>query len=70
MVSDELHYLTLLEAGQKISGGEVSSLELTETMLARIEKLNASLHPYGRTGRPPTPSWRVAKYAGQCMVYQ
>ena len=55
MVSDELHYLTLLEAGRKISGGEVSSLEMTETMLARIEKLNASLHPYvtvlGETSR-------------------
>ena len=45
MALDELHYLTLLEAGRKISGGEVSSLELTETLLARIEKLNASLHP-------------------------
>lgn len=55
MALDELHYLTLLEAGRKISGGEVSSLELTETMLARIEKLNASLHPYvtvlGETSR-------------------
>ncbi|MDA0231610.1 MAG: amidase [Proteobacteria bacterium] len=55
MASDEMHYLTLLEAGRKISSGEISSLELTETMLARVEKLNASLHPYvtvlGETAR-------------------
>ena len=55
MASNELHYLTLLEAGRKISGGEISSLELTETMLARIEKVNPSLHPYvtvlGETAR-------------------
>ena len=55
MASNELHYLTLLEAGRKISGGEISSLELTETMLARIEKINPSLHPYvtvlGETAR-------------------
>ena len=46
MASDELHYLTLLEAGQKIKGGEISSTELTEAMLARIDKLNGTLHPY------------------------
>ena len=43
MASDELHYLTLLEAGQKIKGGEISSTELTEAMLARIDKLNGTL---------------------------
>ncbi|MBT5778693.1 MAG: amidase [Rhodospirillaceae bacterium] len=46
MASDELHYLTLLEAGQKIKAGEISSAELTEAMLARIWKLNGTLHPY------------------------
>jgi amidase len=46
MASDEMHYLTLLEAGRKIQGGEISSVELTEAMLARIEKLNPTLHPY------------------------
>ncbi len=46
MASDELHYLSLLEAGRKIRDGEISSAELTAAMLARIDKLNGSLHPY------------------------
>ena len=46
MASDELHYLSLLEAGRKIRGGEISSAELTHAMLARIERLNTSLHPF------------------------
>ena len=46
MVSDELHYLTGLEAGQRIRDGELSSSELTEAMLTRIEKVDAELHAY------------------------
>ena len=46
MASDELHYLTLLEAGRKICDGEISSAELTAAMLARIDELNGNLHPY------------------------
>jgi amidase len=46
MASDELHYLTLLEAGRKIRDGEISSAELTAAMLARIGKLNGTLHPF------------------------
>ena len=46
MASDELHYLSLLEAGRKIRGGEISSAELTHATLARIERLNTSLHPF------------------------
>lgn len=45
-MTDELHYLSLVDAGKMIAGGEISSAELTATMLARIEKLNGSLHPY------------------------
>jgi len=45
-VTDELHYLSLVDAGKKIAGGEISSAELTAAMLARIEKLNGSLHAY------------------------
>ena len=45
-MSDELHYLSLVDAGKKIAGGEISSAELTAAMLARIEKLNGSLHAY------------------------
>ncbi len=43
-MTDELHYLSLVDAGKKIAGGEISSAELTAAMLARIEKLNGSLH--------------------------
>ncbi len=46
MASDELHYLTGLEAGRRIQGGELSSAELTGAMLARIEKIDAELHAY------------------------
>ncbi len=46
MATDELHYLTLLEAGRKIQSGEISSVVLTEAMLARIDTLNGTLHPY------------------------
>lgn len=46
MASDELHYLTGLEAGQRIRSGEFSSAELTQAMLTRIEKLDAELHSY------------------------
>ena len=46
MALDEMHYFTLLEVGRKIQGGEISSVELTEAMLARIERLNPALHPY------------------------
>ncbi|HIM46785.1 MAG TPA: Asp-tRNA(Asn)/Glu-tRNA(Gln) amidotransferase GatCAB subunit A, partial [Alphaproteobacteria bacterium] len=45
-MTDELHYLSLVDAGKKIAGGEISSAELTAAMLARIEKLNGSLHAY------------------------
>ena len=46
MASDELHYLTGLEAGRRICKGELSSTELTEAILARIEKVDSKLHAY------------------------
>jgi amidase len=46
MASDELHYLTGLEAGRRIRDGELSSVELTKAMLARIDKVDAELHAY------------------------
>ena len=45
-MTDEVHYLSLVDARKKIAGGEISSAELTAAMLARIEKLNGSLHAY------------------------
>ena len=42
-MTDELHYLSLVDSGKKIAGGEISSAELTAAMLAarrgRVEVL-------------------------------
>jgi amidase len=41
-----VHYLTLTEVGQHIAKREISSLEATQTLLARIEKLGPALHAF------------------------
>lgn len=40
------HYVTLLEAGEAVKSGQVSSVELTHAMLQRIARLEPSLHAY------------------------
>jgi amidase len=47
--STQLHYLTLLEAADLLRRGELSAVELTEYMLARIEAVDPQLHSYART---------------------
>lgn len=42
----ELHYATLTEVAQKIKSRELSSLELTESMLSRIEAIDNRLKSY------------------------
>lgn len=41
-----MHYLTLTEVGQHIARREISSLEATQALLARIAKLEPSLHAF------------------------
>lgn len=46
MADNELHYLELLEVGRLIRSGAVSSLEVTQAQLARIERLDGALASY------------------------
>jgi aspartyl-tRNA(Asn)/glutamyl-tRNA(Gln) amidotransferase subunit A len=46
MQATRLEDLTLAEAAALVRGGEVSPVELTRTMLARIERLDPTLHSY------------------------
>ncbi|MEJ0230764.1 amidase (plasmid) [Klebsiella michiganensis] len=42
----ELHYLNLLEVGKRIQSREISSEEVTQTLLTRISEQDAKLHSY------------------------
>jgi amidase len=44
----DLHYLTLSEVGARIKSGELTSVEVTEALLARIHRLDTALHSYAR----------------------
>ncbi len=46
MADKELHYLGLLEAGRLIQSRELSSLEMTEAMLDRIDAIDTGLRSY------------------------
>ncbi len=43
---DNLAFATVAEAGRRMRGGETSSVELTELMLARIEALDGKINAY------------------------
>lgn len=45
-MTNDLHYLDLVDVGQRIKAGALSPVALTETMLARIEKLDGGLKSY------------------------
>src|SRR3981081_3123026 len=47
--STDLHYLNLLEAADLVQRGEVSPVQLTEHLLARIEAVDPRLHSYAPT---------------------
>jgi amidase len=47
--STDLHYLNLLEAADLVQRGELSPVQLTEHLLARIEAVDPRLHSYART---------------------
>lgn len=49
MSNDNLHYLDLVDVARRIKVGAVSPVALTETMLARIEKLDGGLKSYATT---------------------
>jgi len=44
--SEELCWLTLTQVGEMIKTGEVSSVAVTEMMLARIEQFDSQYHSY------------------------
>ena len=46
MASDDLCWLTLTEAAARIAAGALSPVELTEAVLARIARLDPTLHAY------------------------
>lgn len=48
MDTAELHYLELLEIGRRIQARELSSTEVTEALLGRIEALDGQLKSYAR----------------------
>lgn len=50
MATDELCWLTLTEAGRRMAARELSPVELTHAVLARIERLNPTLHAYLAVG--------------------
>ena len=45
-MSDDLFYMSAAEAGRKIAARDLSSLELTDALLARTEKLDGKLNAY------------------------
>lgn len=46
MMSNELHYLELVEVGQRIQRKELSPVEVTQAQLDRIEKVDGALQSY------------------------
>jgi aspartyl-tRNA(Asn)/glutamyl-tRNA(Gln) amidotransferase subunit A len=46
MASDELHYATIRDLGERFRRRTLSPVELTESLLARIEKLDPTLHAF------------------------
>lgn len=42
----DIHWLTATELGRRIAAHEISPVEVTEAMLARIERLDPGLHAY------------------------
>jgi amidase len=43
---EAIHYESLLDVARRIERGEISSVELTQHMLARVEELDPRLHSY------------------------
>lgn len=43
---NDLHYKSLLEIGRLIQSGEITSVDVTRTLLARIDRLDQQLHSY------------------------
>ena len=46
MTTDDLCWLTLTDAAERIAAGALSPVELTQAVLARIERLDPALHAY------------------------
>ena len=46
MAATDLHYLGLVEIGQKVQAKELSSVEVTKAMLGRIDKLDGKLKSF------------------------
>ena len=51
MLSDDILYLTVQELGERIRTRKISPVELTESYLARSEKVGPRLHAYATLTR-------------------
>jgi amidase len=45
---NDIHYLSLSDVGRRIKSGELTAVQVTETLLARIAALEPRLHSYAR----------------------
>jgi Asp-tRNA(Asn)/Glu-tRNA(Gln) amidotransferase A subunit family amidase len=78
MTTDDLCFLDLVEVGRRIQSGRLSSVEVTQAVLARITKLDPHLRSYATL----TATWHwprpirlmprslVAPYAARCTGFQ
>ena len=77
MTDQDLTELTLADAAAHIQGGGLSPVELTETMLARIDRLNPELVAYVTVSREEAladaraaeAEIRDGKYGGRCTGF-
>ena len=46
MAATDLHYLGLVEIGQKLQAKELSSVEVTKALLSRIDELDGKLRSF------------------------
>ena len=46
MAKTDIHYLELLQVGQRIQSREMSSEDVTRTLLHRIDSVDTGLHSY------------------------
>ncbi|MDE2447493.1 MAG: amidase, partial [Gammaproteobacteria bacterium] len=53
MTTDDLCFLDLVEVGRRMQSGRLSSVEVTQAVLARISKLDPHLHSYATLTADP-----------------
>jgi aspartyl-tRNA(Asn)/glutamyl-tRNA(Gln) amidotransferase subunit A len=74
----DLHYLGIADAAERIARGTLTSLELTQAHLERIEQLDPQLGAYVTVTKEralhapnrPTGNCRKASGGGRCMAFR